>query len=91
MRTILPNYGIIVARKGADPMVERMRPETPRKEYRSKWQGARRRVAVLLLFLGAGLALVQPCVAGSGDFDITGASPRDAINTRRRCCPMAGC
>ena len=32
-----------------------------------------RRVAFLLLFLGAGLVLVQPCAGGSGVFDNTGS------------------
>jgi hypothetical protein len=36
-------------------------------------QGAGRRAAFLLLFLGAGLVLAQPCVGGSGVFENTGS------------------
>ncbi len=39
-----------------------------------------RRVAFPLLFLGAGLVLVQPCAGGSGVFEDTGslATARDS-------------
>src|SRR5436190_5689146 len=39
-------------------------------------RGAEWRVALLLLFLGAGLVLVQPCWAGFGSFTDTGSLTR---------------
>ena len=49
------------------------------------------RVALPLLFLGAGLVLVQPCAGDSGVFNAPAASSPHAILTRRRCCPTARC
>ena len=50
-----------------------------------------RRVAFPLLFLGAGLVLVQPCAGASGVFDNTGSLATARFLTRRRCCPTARC
>ncbi len=48
-------------------------------------------MALPLLFLGAGLMLVQPCAAAPFQFEATGSLHTARLITRRRCCPTARC